>query len=104
MSTSSNTTSTVSLPLSLTLCVTEVNKVRTVTVDGVGISADCSALLILHNDIGNSSDSHDWDEQPMLIRNVKVVKHLNETVPTPYVRLYMGEYPIKQFRTKNIYF
>ena len=61
-------------------------------------------ILIFHNNSPGVRSSRYWNEQQVLIRNVQVVKHLNETVSAECVRLYVGHDPVEKFRATNIYF
>jgi hypothetical protein len=70
----------------------------------IGVPGFQIPFLIFHNDALSVYGSRYWNEQPMLVRDVHVVKHFNEAIPTNCVRLYVGDDPVKEFRTKNIYF
>ena len=72
--------------------------------NGVRIPGNHVTFLIFDNNIHDVAHSGYWDEQPVFVRNVQIVKHLNKTISTDHVRSYVGDNPIKKFRTENVYF
>ncbi len=82
----------------------EVNSNGALTLNRTGIHDTLDAFLILHNDVANVDSSRQWDQQPVLVRNVQIVKQLEKVVPTVCVRLYVGKNPIKEPRAINVYF
>src|SRR6185437_12715866 len=82
----------------------KTDRVRAVATDSVTIARDNFSFLILHNNVRSLSDANGWDKQPMLISDIQIVKHFNHVIPTSCVRLYIGDNPIKQSRSKSVYF
>ena len=82
----------------------EIEKECSVPGNGEGIPCNDLPILILHNDVLNNTNAHQWSQQPVLIRNVQIVKEFEKTIPTDYVRLYIGDNPVKESRAKNVYF
>ncbi len=82
----------------------QADAVGTIASHEIGVPSFQIPFLIFHNDALNVHGSRYWNEQPMLVRDVHVVEHFNEAIPTNCVRLYVGDNPVKEFRTENVYF
>jgi hypothetical protein len=73
--------------------------------DCVGVPGSFVSLLIFQDDSRSVENLHHWQEQPMLVRNVEVVKTGDDAIPIiSTVRLYLGHNPLKEGGTKNVYF
>jgi hypothetical protein len=82
---------------------TEIEPEGPMTWNRVALSGDDIPILILYHDVVNPRQLKQWGKQPVLIPNVQIVKENDKTIPV-LVRLYFGNDPIKEFRTKNVYF
>jgi hypothetical protein len=63
----------------------------------------CS-LLILHNNAFDGNHLSDWEQEQVLVSNIKIVKAGNSFIPTSTVRSYVGNYPFKKDGRNRIYF
>jgi hypothetical protein len=82
----------------------EIEAVWPIATNGPRITGDRFPFLILHNNIPNIGSSCCWNQEPVLVRNVQIVKDCDKDIPTGFVRFYVGDDPLKELRAKNVYF